>query len=285
MDNLWSHVTDILDHNRLMALVRALVFLGAGVLLAKAASLAIQRMFGRHLTAHHVMLMRRLAFYLLLLLFSISALHELGFDLSVVLGAAGILSVAIGFASQTSASNLISGLFLIGERPFSVGDIIRVGETTGEVLSIDLLSVKLRTYDNLYVRLPNESLIKSEVTTLTKFPIRRVDLLIGVAYKEDINRVRDILITVAANNPMCLEEPKPLFIFLGFGESSIDLQFSLWTKTENFLTFKTSVLIEIKQAFDQNGIEIPFPHRTLYTGSVTDPFPVRVVAAEKDDKP
>ena len=206
-------------------------------------------------------------------------------DLSVLLGAAGIVTVALGFASQTSASNLISGLFLIGERPFSVGDIIKVGDTTGEVLSIDLLSVKLRTYDNLYVRLPNESLIKSEVTTLTKFPIRRLDLLIGVAYKEDINKVRDVLTVVATNNPMCLEEPKPLFIFLGFGESSIDLQFSLWTKRENFIAFKTSVQIEIKQAFDQNGIEIPFPHRTLYTGSVTDPFPVRVVAAAKDDKP
>jgi len=285
MDNLWSHLTDLFDHQRLMSLVRAAVILGVGVVLAKTASLSIKRIFGRHMTAHHVMLIRRLVFYLLLLLFTVSALHELGFDLSIVLGAAGILSVAIGFASQTSASNLISGLFLIGERPFSVGDIIKVGDTTGEVLSIDLLSVKLRTYDNLYVRLPNESLIKSEVTTLTKFPIRRLDLLIGVAYKEDINKVRDVLTVVATNNPMCLEEPKPLFIFLGFGESSIDLQFSLWTKRENFIAFKTSVQIEIKQAFDQNGIEIPFPHRTLYTGSVTDPFPVRVVAAAKDDKP
>ena len=285
MDNLWSHVTDFIDHERLMSMVRAAVILGVGVVLAKIASVAIQRIFGRHMTAHHVMLMRRLVFYLLLLLFTVSALHELGFDLSIVLGAAGILSVAIGFASQTSASNLISGLFLIGERPFSVGDVIKVGDTTGEVLSIDLLSVKLRTYDNLYVRLPNESLIKSEVTTLTKFPIRRLDLLIGVAYKEDINKVRDVLTAVANNDPMCLEEPKPLFIFLGFGESSIDLQFSLWTKRENFIALKTSIQIEIKQAFDQNGIEIPFPHRTLYTGSVTEPFPVRVVAEVKQNKP
>ncbi len=284
MDNLWSHLSEVMDHNRLLPLVRALVILCVGVALAKTASVAVQRIFGRHMTAHHVMLIKRLVFYLLLLLFAVSALHELGFDLSIVLGAAGILSVAIGFASQTSASNLISGLFLIGERPFSVGDIIKVGDTTGEVLSIDLLSVKLRTYDNLYVRLPNESLIKSEVTTLTKFPIRRLDLLIGVAYKEDINKVREVLTAVANNDPLCLEEPKPLFIFLGFGESSIDLQFSLWTKRENFIAFKTSVQIEIKQAFDQNGIEIPFPHRTIYTGSVTDPFPVRIVANTKDHK-
>ena len=123
----------------------------------------------------------------------VSALRELGFDLSVVLGAAGILSVAIGFASQTSTSNLISGLFLMLERPFSIGDVIKVDSTTGEVISIDLLSVKIRTFDNLFVRSPNESMIKTQVTTLTKFPIRRADLQVGIAFKEDIERVKEIL--------------------------------------------------------------------------------------------
>jgi hypothetical protein len=88
------------------------------------------------------------------------ALHQAGLKLGVLPGAAGILTVAIGFASQTSASNLISGLFVIAERPFVVGDIIRVAETTGEVLSVDLLSVKIRTFDNLYVRIPNEGIIR-----------------------------------------------------------------------------------------------------------------------------
>jgi len=127
------------------------------------------------------------------------------------------------------------------------------------------------------VRLPNETLLKSEVTTLTKFPIRRIDLKIGIAYKEDIARVRDILFEVAQKNNMCLEEPKPLFIMQGFGDSSMDLQFSVWTKRENFLTLKNSIYEEIKAAFDANNIEIPFPHRSLYTGSVTDPFPVRII--------
>jgi len=133
----------------------------------------------------------------------------MGFQLSVLLGAAGILSVAIGFASQTSASNLISGLFLIGEGPFAIGDFIRVGTTEGEVLSIDLLSVKLRTPDNLFVRIPNEQLIKSEVVNLTRFAIRRLNLAVGVAYKEDIPRVRHILMQVATDNPLCLNEPAP----------------------------------------------------------------------------
>jgi small-conductance mechanosensitive channel len=179
-------------------------------------------------------------------------------------------------------SNLISGLFLIGERPFVVGDLIKIGTTVGEVLSIDPLSVKLRTFDNTYVRIPNESIIKSEVSTLTKFPIRRIDLQLGVAYREDIATVRDLLLSVADQNPLCLEEPKPLFIFQGFGDSSIDIQFSVWVKREEYLTLKNTIQEQIKVAFDEAGIEIPFPHRSLYAGSVTQPFPVRIVPQTGD---
>jgi len=137
--------------------------------------------------------------------------------------------------------------------------------------------VKLRTFDNLFVRIPNETLIKSEVTTLTRFPIRRIDLAIGVAYKEDIKKVRKILERVAQANPLCLDEPKPIFVFLGFGESSLDMQFSVWVKREKFIDLKNSIHEEIKEAFDAEGIEIPFPHRSLYTGSITEPFPIRVI--------
>jgi small-conductance mechanosensitive channel len=221
------------------------------------------------------MILRRVSFYGIAGLFAASALMELGFDLGVLLGAAGILTVAIGFASQTSASNVISGLFLLGERPFSVGDVIRVNGTTGEVLSVDLLSVKLRTFDNLFVRIPNETMIKTEVTNLRRFPIRRVDLQVGVAYKEDLRRVREVLLDVADRNPLCLEEPAPVIIFQGYGESSINHQFSVWAATDNYLELRNSIPLEIKEAFDEAGIEIPFPHRTLYTGAETDAFPVR----------
>lgn len=178
-----------------------------------------------------------------------------------------MLSVALGFASQTSASNLISGLFLIGEQPFKLGDTIKVGNTTGEVLSIDLLSVKLRTFDNLYVRIPNESLIKSEMTNLTRFPIRRFDLQLGVAYKENIAQVRQLMLQVADNNPLCLDEPAPMFLFLGFGDSALNIQLSVWSKRENFRDLRNSLQEEIKQAFDLAGIEIPFPQRTVHLSS------------------
>lgn len=266
-----------LNADRLLGLAKALATLLVGYFVARIITRGITRLAGQRVGAQEVMLLRRIVFYTVFALVVISALHQLGVDLSILLGAAGILTVAIGFASQTSASNLISGLFLVAERPFAVGDFLRFGEVTGEVLSIDLLSVKVRTFDNLLVRIPNENIIKEQLTNLTAFPIRRVDLKVGVAYKEDLRRVQEVLFATADRNPLCLENPKPFLFFVGFGDSALDMEFRVWAKTENFRTLRSGLQIEVKEAFDEAGIEIPFPHRTLYTGSVTEPFPVRMV--------
>ncbi len=280
MSELWTELAAYLTVEKTLALVRAAVLLVAGYLISKIVARAIGGLASGRLELQQSVLLRRVVSYLVMVLFVVAALHQLGFNLGVLLGAAGVLSVAAGFASQTSASNLVSGLFLIGERPFAIGDVIQIGGTTGEVLSIDLLSVKLRTFDNLFVRIPNETLIKTEVRTLSRFPIRRVDLQIGVAYKENIERIRELLFEVADRNPLCLDEPKPVFIFQGFGDSAVNIQFSPWALKENYLELKNTIQLEIKKAFDEKGIEIPFPHRSLYVGSATDPFPVRVVDGE-----
>lgn len=283
LQDLWSYITSYFTGTHGLNLLRATLLILFGFLAAKLLGRAISRLAASRLEAQQGTLLQRGAFYLIFSLFLIGALNEMGFNLGLLLGAAGILSVAIGFASQTSASNLISGLFLIGERPFGIGDVIQVGQTTGEVLSIDLLSVKLRTFDNLFVRIPNETLIKSEVRTLTKFPIRRVDLQIAVAFKENIQKVRDLLLEIADADPQCLEEPPPLFIFKGFGDSAIEIQFSPWTTREHYLDFKNAIQLAIKRRFDEEGIEIPFPHRSLYAGSRTEPLPIRIVPG--DDGP
>lgn len=265
---------DLLKASHLFALCQALLLFIIGFIIAKLISSAVVKLAKHKMTAHGQLFLKRSVFYGLLVLVTISALDNVGIDLSILLGAAGIFTVALGFASQTSASNLISGLFLMIERPFSITDVIKVNDITGEVISIDLLSVKLRTFDNLFVRIPNESMIKSAVTTLTKYPIRRADLKIGIAYKEDIEKVRTILLDLASKNLICLEEPAPVFILTGFGSSSIDIQFSVWSRRENFLVLKNSMYTEIKNAFDQHGIEIPFPHVSLYAGTATAAFPV-----------
>ena len=281
MNEFWADIVTFLSSDKIWNVSRAIILVIVGAVVAKLVSSALMKTAGEKMDNHRAMLLKRGSYYLILILFLITALRELGFNLSVLLGAAGVFTVAVGFASQTSASNLISGLFLMAERSFSIGDVIRIGTTTGEVLTIDLLSVKLRTFDNLFVRIPNETLIKSEVTTLTRFPIRRLDILLGVAYKEDLKKVRSVLDEVSNKNPLCLEEPKPLYIFQKFGESSLDIQYSVWAKREKFLELKNSIHEEIKNAFDEHAIEIPFPHRTLYTGSETEPFPVQTVNQNK----
>lgn len=257
--------------------IRAGFILFAGLVVARILGAGLYKITHARMGVHAATTLRRIVFYLVTAIVFMAALKELGFSLGVLLGAAGVLSVALGFASQTSASNLISGIFLVAESPFKIGDIIKVDNYTGEVLSIDLLSVKLRTFDNLFVRVPNETLIKTEITNLTRFPIRRLDIQIGIAYKEDLDRAREVMIAVADSIPICLYEPRPLVIFQGFGDSALNLQFSVWSTRENFLELRNTIPERIRKAFDEHGIEIPFPHRSLYAGTATEPFPVKLI--------
>jgi len=247
-----------------------------GFALLYTVSFTVGRVLRNQQSVHFSSLIRKLIFYLGSVIIIVSVLLELGFDLTGLLATAGIATVAIGFAAQTSLSNLISGLFLIGEKPFKIGDLIRVQETLGVVESIDLLSIKIRTLDNLFVRIPNESMIKNPVTTVTRYPIRRMDLTIGVAYKEDIGKVMGILKDLAAQNPLVLDDPEPVILFNNFGESALEFRYGLWFERSNFLKLRNSIMQEINQRFDDEGVEIPFPHITLYSGSATDPFPVQI---------
>lgn len=273
LDALWHS-------DRLGDVIAGTVLILVGWMLARFFSRVFERSMHHRLTTHQRLVWRRFIYYGIWSLFLVAALREMGFHLSVLLGAAGALSVAVGFASQTSASNLISGLFLIAEGPFAIGDYIRVGQTEGEVLSIDLLSVKLRTPDNLYVRIPNEQLIKAEVTTLTKFAIRRINLPLGIAYKEDLPRVRGILLSVAENNPLCLDEPPAQVIMQNFGDSALNLMFYVWTRRENFLAVRDQLQEDIKNAFDAANIEIPFPQISINASSSNRPLPLQILAGK-----
>lgn len=252
-----------------------------GIVLGSWLARSVGRLVEKRTSRHHQVLIRRLFFYVIFLLFAMAALREAGFSLEVVLGAAGILTVAIGFASQTSASNIISGLFLVMEKPFEIGDFIEVDATIGEIVSIDLLSVKLRTPDNLYVRIPNETLIKTRVINRSRFPIRRIDLTVGIAYAEDVERVSDLLLELAEKNAVSLEEPKPFVLVTGFGASSVDLQFSFWVPKDKFFEGRGGMMVEIKKTLDQQGIEIPFPHTSIYAGSHSAPFRVQLMGSEQ----
>lgn len=266
MDSLSQWITDMqaaLESASGGSTIRALALFFAGIVLSRITGGAIVRALRDRLGLHRTLILRRVTSYTILVLFAVAAMHQLGFELGVLLGAAGIFSVAIGFASQTAASNLVSGLFLIGEGPFEIGETIKIGETTGEVLAIDLLSVTLRTFDNLRVRIPNESVMKAQVTNLSRFPVRRFDLCLGVAYRHDLDDVEAVLRRVAETNPLCLDEPKALFIVLGFRDSGVEIQFSVWALREQFLEMRNSVHRDVKRALEAASIEIPYPHRVL----------------------
>ncbi|MDR0567953.1 MAG: mechanosensitive ion channel family protein [Spirochaetaceae bacterium] len=182
---------------------------------------------------------------------------SIGIDTSALLGAAGIVGIAVGFAAQTSVSSFISGLFLLSEKPFQVGDAIIVDTFLGVVLSVDLLSVKIRTFDNLYVRIPNETIFKSNVTTLTRFPIRRLDLIFNVTYQADLEQVRDVLLDVAAKDPYVLDNPAPLFRVDQFDRAGPLIIFNVWFDKNFILETKTSMYMGIKKRFDEERIELP----------------------------
>lgn len=250
--------------DRLSELAVALVLSVIGFFLARLISNAFIRTIGVRFNAHQRLVWRRGIFYFIFMIFVMASLKEAGFKLSVFLGAAGILTVALGFASQTSASNLISGLFLIGEGSFEVGDTIQLtlirGHTIeGEVISIDLLSVKLLTMDNVYVRLPNEQLIRAPVHNLSKFPIRRLSITVAINFTEDINKVREVLIELANDYALVLADPKPRVTVTAFGESSIEILFAMWCKQDNYLQVKDEIHELIQNRFVKNQIEIPVP--------------------------
>jgi len=209
------------------------------------------------------MLARKFVSYLGYTLMTVLVLQQFGVKLGAMLGAAGIGGVAIGFASRTSLSNIISGIFLIGEKPFEIDDFIEVDGISGKIDTIGLLSLTLRTHDNRAVRIPNETLVKTKVINFSRYPIRRYNMNIGVSYDHDIKKILTILQEIAAKNVYCLDEPAPLVTFDNFGESSQNFILGAWAISSEIGKVKNSLAIELKQRFDKEGIEIPYPHLTI----------------------
>ncbi len=266
--NLLKNFTGSLTTDRFQEILIAIFFVVFGFFIARIISNTFTATIGSRLNLHQRLIWRRGIFYFIFILFLIASLREAGFKLSVFLGAAGILTVALGFASQTSASNLISGLFLIGEGSFEVGDTIQLtlirGHTIeGKVLSIDLLSVKLVTLDNTFIRVPNEQLIRAPVFNLTRFPIRRIPITLFINFHEDIVKVRKVLIDVADRYSLVLDEPQPVVTVTAFRESTIELQFTVWTLQKNYIQVHDEMQERVRNGFIDNDIEIPIPKMGL----------------------
>ncbi len=255
-------------------LVLAAIILVIGLLIIYSVAFVVKKMLPRKWSKQRQMIVNRFVQYSGYVFLFFILISELNIDLAAIFGAAGVIGIIIGFASQTSIGNIVSGFFLVSEKSFELGDVIKIGDKSGVVYSIDLLSIKIKTFDNQLIRFPNQTVISSEVINVTRFPIRRLDFEVSVAYKEDLERVKTLLEKIARENPLSLDEPEPLIVFKSFGASGIDILLGVWFEKTNYLKVKNSIFQEIKKRFDEEGIEIPFPHISLYTGEATKPFPV-----------
>lgn len=195
----------------------------------------------------------------------VQALRSVGVDLISILGAAGVAGVAIGFAAQTVLSNLISGLFIMGERSIKLGDYIRTGGIEGSVESVNLLSITLRQPDNSTVRVPCETFVKEPVVNITGDTLRRCDFNLGVDYASNLEHVRQVILKVIEEQPLLAATPAPVVLFSGFGDSSLNLHIGAWCKTEDYHTARFRFSTALLEAFRQEGINIPFPTRTVFT--------------------
>jgi small-conductance mechanosensitive channel len=283
-DPVLEGIQQFFSTENLLLFIRIAIIIAVGLIVVRIIIFFAKRGMKSRFSPQSVMIVKKIIFFTGIFVILLLVLKQFNVKLAALVGAAGIAGIAIGFAAQTSLSNIISGVFLISEKTFAVGDVIKVDGLSCIVLSIDLLSVKARTFDNMYVRIPNEKLIKTEVTNVTKYPIRRLNVDLSVAYKEDLSKVRDILLEIAQDNPYCLVNPEPLFVIKEFGDSGIELLLGLWFIKTDYLQLKNSIMIAIKERFDREGIEIPFPHISLYTGSRSEPLPLSISGDEQDSR-
>ena len=241
---------------------------------------ALKRVVKKHLPLARLSpnkreLVTRVVGYLMFLLTVGLALNAIGVKLGVVLGAMGVLTIGLSFAAQSTVANVLSGVFLMIEEPFQIGDWIKVGSEEGTVIEIRLLSVRIRTFDFRLVRVPAKTAFEGVVVNMSAFERRRVGIPIGVGYGEDLLNVRRVLFEVAANNSYALEDPGPVLFGGGYGDSSVDLTFGVWVKTADFAAGRFSLMDEVLKAFKKENIEIPFPYRQLVAGE-GDPVPIRL---------
>jgi small-conductance mechanosensitive channel len=185
---------------------------------------------------------------------------------------AGALGVGVGFGLQNIVSNFISGLIILAEAPIALGDRVEVSGAIGRVTEINLRSTTVITSDNICIIIPNSNLITGTVINWSHGdPTVRTRLPVGVAYGTDVEKVRSLLLEVAAADPDILKKPEPEVLFVGYGDSSINFELAVWSTvvTDKPLRFKSRIYYSIHKTLEAHRIEIPFPQRDLHLRSGT----------------
>ncbi len=189
----------------------------------------------------------------------LTALSYVNFPITALLTALGAAGIAVALALKDSLGNFAGGLLIIFSKPFKKGDYIEDYQTAGQVEKIDLLYTTLVTFDNKVITIPNGKLANSTIVNYTRMDSRRVDCKFSVSYQEDLKKTKDVLLAVVESNPLIYADPAPIIGVSGLNDWSIDFDLKVWCGTQDFWDVKYYLEEQVKLAFDESDITIPYP--------------------------
>lgn len=194
----------------------------------------------------------------------IAALSQLGIQTTSIVAVIGAAGLAIGLALQGSLSNFAAGFLMIMFRPFHVGDYIEGAGTSGTVESIHIFTTQIVTPDNKVIIVPNAGLTSGNIVNWSRKKTRRVDMVFGIGYDDDIDKARSVLEAVLAEDERVLTEPAPVIVVGELGDSSVNLLCRPWVKSGDYWKFYWETMEAVKKRFDEAGINIPYPQRDVH---------------------
>lgn len=212
----------------------------------------------------------QIAHSVLLIILFISVLSEIGVDTTSLIAALGAAGLAVGLALKGSMENLAAGILLVSQRPFKKGDFVEGAGVSGSVEKITMLNTCLKTPDNKLIVVPNASLVNGNLTNFSANPTRRLDLIVGVSYSDDIRLVKETLKEIIAAEPRGKVDPEPLVAVSDLADSSVNFTVRVWVDAGDYWPTKWDLTEKIKLAFDEKGISIPFPQQDVHLFKHTD---------------
>jgi small-conductance mechanosensitive channel len=243
------------------------IIMGVGIILARTVRLLFSKYYAPKLPQDTAKNFGKLIYFGIIILSFLVFTSTTGVDFSGLLVAGGIFGIVIGFATQSVVSNLISGIFLMIEKPVKQGDKIEIpgSDITGTLLDISTFSVRVRRFDGTIIRIPNESFFTSNIRSLSSTPVRRSEVIVGIAYKEDIDGAISVIEKQIRKSMMfVLTLPKPEFRVKELADSSVNIEILVWHPRDDWDQVGPKLLKIVKNALDNAGIEIPFPQRVIW---------------------
>lgn len=201
---------------------------------------------------------------LLVLVVIVASIDQLGVDTTSFVAIIGAAGLAVGLALQKSLGNFAAGVMLIVFKPFKVGDYVEAGDTSGVVTEIRIFNTVMNTPDNKLVIVPNGAIYENTITNYSALDTRRIDMIFGVGYGDDIKLAKQILNQILADEERILADPEPIVRVAELADSSVNFDVRPWVKKEDYWTVRSDVIERVKLAFDANGISIPFPQRDFH---------------------